>query len=382
VKHALWNREFGEIRTVIVLGVGRGGTSLVAGCLRALGVCMGVAPHPLKHEWSPIVYLADGKIDVAATYRTIQQMDRDYSPWGWKSPRDVFQLEQILPLLRDPGFVFVTRDLLEPSLSGLSYQDVPLYISLDETATVYRAITSRLRFWPWPALIVPFAEALQQPKSLVSLLCSFLKLEADREAVVHATDFIQPGTNAYRLFDAKPGDPPHITSAEDLRADSEALATHLSNRYAQEYFQELESILIKAKLTGRKVSSQISYANKLGLLDDLADQLARAYSLLPVNRLRAWLLHARIKRAKTDAKLQASLNWLLEQLSTAANEAKEHVRTRSADSGYHALTQIYRVLQVVIRVRNALQRALHLTGLNTPMQAPFTDSDGKEQIEN
>jgi hypothetical protein len=307
VKHALWNREFGEVRTVIVLGVGRGGTSLVAGCLRALGVCMGVAPHSIKHEWSPIVYQSDDKIDLAATYRTIQQMDRHYPIWGWKWPRDVFQLEQILALLRDPGFVFVTRDLLEPSLSGLSYQDVPLSISLDQTATVYRDITSRLHFWPWPALIIPFAEALRQPKSFVSLLCSFLKLEANRDAVVRATNFIQPGANAYRPFDAKPDDAPHLTSAEDLRADSEGLAAHLSHRYAGEYFFEFERLLLEAKLAVEKLGSRTRHLHEVGLMPDLAKQLSNAYSLLRVSKFKVELFWMRLRRSKTTERLQETL---------------------------------------------------------------------------
>src|SRR5438067_5273183 len=152
-QHAILNRDFGKVRTIVVLGVGRGGTSLVAGCLRALGVCMGHNPHPLKHEWSPLVYHRGGELDLPASRRAIAQMDRAHEIWGWKSPRDVFQLEQLLPLLRDPGFIFVTRDILEASLSGLRYQDVPLYIGLDDTALVYRAITGRLRLWPWPILV-------------------------------------------------------------------------------------------------------------------------------------------------------------------------------------------------------------------------------------
>src|SRR5438105_3272556 len=66
--HALLNREFGQVRTAIVLGVGRGGTSVIAGCLRALGICMGRNVHPLKHEWSPVLYSSDGKLERAGRF--------------------------------------------------------------------------------------------------------------------------------------------------------------------------------------------------------------------------------------------------------------------------------------------------------------------------
>ena len=113
LKHVVLNRELGVVRTVAVFGTGRGGTSVIAGCLRALGVCMGTAPHAYKHEWSPIVRQGDGKIDRLQTYRIIKSMNENHPYWGWKFPSDVFCIEEMTALLRHPGFIVVTRDLTE-----------------------------------------------------------------------------------------------------------------------------------------------------------------------------------------------------------------------------------------------------------------------------
>src|SRR5438552_7599277 len=155
MKHVVLNREFGIVRTAAVLGPGRGGTSLIAGCLRALGVCMGIAPHAYKHEWSPIVRQAASKIDLPRTYQNIQRMNASYPCWGWKFPSDVFHIEEITALLRNPGFIIVSRDLTEIALSSLARQDVPFEISLNEAAIVSQLIARRIRFWPWPILLVP-----------------------------------------------------------------------------------------------------------------------------------------------------------------------------------------------------------------------------------
>lgn len=202
MKHAILNRDFGEVRTVVVLGVGRGGTSLIAGCLRALGISMGRNVHPLKHEWSPVAHLADGEPDLAATYRAIAAMDHEFEKWGWKSPRDFAQLEKIASLLRDPGFIFVTRDVLESALSGLAYQNMPFELGLYEVTTVYRRLAHSLRFLPWPTLVVSYSDALQHPRPLVDLLCSFLSIRPEGNLRAQAASFIQPGKHTYRLFDA------------------------------------------------------------------------------------------------------------------------------------------------------------------------------------
>src|SRR5438094_8283259 len=103
MKHVVLNREFGIVRTVAVFGPGRGGTSLIAGCLRVLGVCMGVAPHPYKHEWSPIVRQAQSKVELVDTHRNIQRMNASH-PWcGCQFPSDDFHIEEVTALLPTPG---------------------------------------------------------------------------------------------------------------------------------------------------------------------------------------------------------------------------------------------------------------------------------------
>ena len=131
-----------------VFGPGRGGTSVIAGCLRALGVCMGITAHAYKHEWSPMVRKANSKIDLTQTLQNIQQMNASHPCWGWKFPSDAFHIEKVTAFLRNPGFIVVTRDLTEIALSSLARQDVPFEISLYEAATVSQFIAGRIRFWP------------------------------------------------------------------------------------------------------------------------------------------------------------------------------------------------------------------------------------------
>src|SRR5436190_1787071 len=182
MKHVVLNREFGIVRTVAVFGPGRGGTSLIAGCLRALGVCMGIIPHAYKHEWSPIMRQADGKVDLPQTYQMIQQMNAGYPCWGWKFPSDVFHLETVMPLLRNPG-------------------------------------------------------------KLVEVLCAFLQIDPGEKERQQAADFIQPLTRGYRPFDAKPDQLHDFSPSKDNLSDSQKLAVDLSARKSQEYSRHFEKLL-------------------------------------------------------------------------------------------------------------------------------------------
>jgi hypothetical protein len=103
-------------KTVIVFGLGRGGTSAVAGVLRELGVVLPNA-HPLKHEWSPVC-CGNGEVDLVSTLSNLHRLDNMHDVWGWKSPKDVFVLNQIESYIRNPVIVVVFRNLLESCLSG------------------------------------------------------------------------------------------------------------------------------------------------------------------------------------------------------------------------------------------------------------------------
>ena len=71
-------------RTLVVLGVERGGTSMVAGVLRALGVPMGDRAG-LNHE-DP-AFLKD---DPDKLRRAIRTRNKQHDMWGFKVPKALF----------------------------------------------------------------------------------------------------------------------------------------------------------------------------------------------------------------------------------------------------------------------------------------------------
>jgi hypothetical protein len=372
MKHALLHRDFGQVRTVVVLGVGRGGTSVVAGCLRVLGVCMGRDIHPLKHEWSPAVYLHD-QIDFAPTLRNIAAMDAEHPRWGWKSPRDFGLLEKVAPFLRDPGFIFVTRDILESALSGFAYQQMPLELSLFEAALVYRKIAETLRLLPWPALVVSYSDLLQKPAEFVALLAAFLDLEPQDEMRARAIQFIQPGVGGYRPADAKPGDPPGQIAPEDLRLDAERLAIAVGNRYGREYAEHFDLTLAKTRALARNFAAR-SVTTQPALALKLLEQLAAVFSSpaaknLPIAPNECDSLRAAGLRTLSEKNLSCALSSLLDDLESSAHKAKNQLDARLPGSGLRDFKNVRLSLQILLRVRATLERAhsdLELSRSPTP----------------
>jgi Sulfotransferase family len=356
MKHIVLNREFGIVRTVAVFGPGRGGTSVIAGCLRALGVCMGIAPHAYKHEWSPIVRQAGSKIDLPRTHQNIRRMNASYPCWGWKFPSDVFHIGEIIALLRNPGFIVVTRDLTEIALSSLTRQDVPFEISLHHAAIISQYIANRIQFWPWPILLVPFAEALREPKTLVEILCSFLQISPGESERKQAASFVQPLTRGYRPFDAQPDQLHDFSPLKDNLEDSQKLAIDLSARYGREYSQQFEELFANTKVAADLLDAKIRSPKELAITSQIVNELDDLFRSCGARDTGNSDENAQQTGFSWSGKWRAALDQSLERLSTRAREASKEVLNPTGH--YDALLRLHRTLQLLIRVRDALEGGL------------------------
>jgi len=361
LKHVVLNREFGIVRTVAIFGPGRGGTSVIAGCLRALGVCMGTAPHAYKHEWSPIVRRSDGNVDLPATHRAIQQMNANHELWGWKFPSDVFHIETVTALLRHPGFIVVTRDLTEIALSSLARQDVPFEISLHDTAQVSRHIAGRMRFWPWPILVVPFAGALQHPNALVEILCAFLQMDPDETKRKQAADFVQPLTRGYRPFDAKPDQLHDFSPPADNLMDSQLLAVDFSARYSKEYLQHFEGQLPLAKAATDRLAIRIESARELQIASEILNELRDLFGSCALDQTGINETESRKRGFSSAKEWRAAVNQMLDRLTSVAQKASR--AALHSTGNYDDLNRLYHALLLLIRVRTALEAGVHRLSL-------------------
>lgn len=367
MKHLLFNADFGKPETVIVLGVGRGGTSLVAGTLRCLGISMGEDPHPAKHEWSPVVYTPERQVNVPATRRNVEAMNAAHPLWGWKSPADLFVVDALLPLLRGPAFLIVTRDLVNVTLSSQKYDGTPPEIGFYEAAIVYRLIADRMRFWPYPAAVVPFQEILENADEFVEFIASFLQITPTAEQKKGALAFNKPGSNAYQSIDANL---PAVISSEDLQMDIDALAASYIGRYAEEYLQQTARVKTEADGTVSKLCKQLADPRAEEILESLISRMKQLFVQFAVDIPPAAAAEHRSHAARSNAGTSlevAAVREMLAEIGRAAERIAESLKepALSATEGYHRLLQLNRVLLLMIRVRIELQKTLQFFAAST-----------------
>lgn len=176
-----------ETRTVIVFGVTRGGTSMVAGVVRAFGVFMG-DDLLVNQEDSNFYYKTDEHM-----LGVIEQRNAAHGLWGFKYPMAADFVERLLPAMQNPVFVIVARDVVATAVNLIRWDDREPSGALAEGAmqtlkNVNLAIRLRL-----PTLYVSYEKVTQNCDAFLTDMEQFLGLPliADRDRVLR---FMQPGS--------------------------------------------------------------------------------------------------------------------------------------------------------------------------------------------
>ncbi len=213
-------------RTVVVLGMHRSGTSLVAGILHALGVDMGSREHDeewIGRHWSNPTGHFENREFVALDHRLLGgdptgvrgHPDWESVParsielrseiqaliarfegpsWGWKDPWTVLTLEAFLPHLTRPKFVAVHRpkqEVVGSLRKRMNEGDAQLAGLFDLYAERLGALHKTLESYPW--LDLEYSEVLARPAPTIQRIIDFLDLRPTREELDRALSMVLTG---------------------------------------------------------------------------------------------------------------------------------------------------------------------------------------------
>ncbi len=187
-------------RTYVCFGTPYGGTSMVAGALRGLGIPMG-DNLDLNVE-DPMFNFDHARMpmpDFIARVRTaIAHRNDQHAVWGWKYPRAALYLDPVLPLLINPRFVVVYRDPVAGSMRAANRA-----AGTARTLAIKKAMLMRLRtgqanlslalHHDVPTLLISHQKALELPHAFLDELAAFTgqTLPADLRPLLA---FMAPGS--------------------------------------------------------------------------------------------------------------------------------------------------------------------------------------------
>lgn len=206
-RHVLLGSPQGDAaKTVVILGAPRGGTSMVAGVVRELGVDLG-RRLGVNHEDPDFL-----PKDLDLIRQRIKERNEAREVWGWKMPHSTDYIDQIEGDLRNPHVIFVFRNLLGTALSQERHSAADIHVGLNFSLKRLEAMITQINRLSCPMLLVDYDSAVAAKDEFLTVLTDFLQIKPDATAKARAKSFIDPeegyrqiAANYYRVGKAEPG---------------------------------------------------------------------------------------------------------------------------------------------------------------------------------
>ncbi|MBZ9672568.1 hypothetical protein [Mesorhizobium sp. ES1-3] len=181
--------ECSDQLTLIVIGCGRGGTSLVAGAASILGVDMGSPHDSINHEDMEIVFAAQNRnsdgilidetveVNIERVVNIIRKRNIEKTIWGWKDPSADMYLAEVANELRNPFVLFVNRDMAAIAQSEVKQMQCSIEQAYEMALLRFGRYWELLQKLRWPTLFVSYERAALDPESLLSGIADFVGLD-------------------------------------------------------------------------------------------------------------------------------------------------------------------------------------------------------------
>jgi len=188
------NSTNNEKKTFIIFGVGRGGTTMVAGVAKLCGLDIGKdLPVNMEDNDFNLQVLAKKGIEKPIPYiiDSIEQRNKVKDIWGWKFPRAIAYLDGIRQHVVNPHLILVSRDPIATAARDI-LSGTPKIKAIEIVLRLQLRNMELVKNWQAPSLIVSYERSIADPEQFITDLCHFIGFEkpADTSKV---RAFMKPG---------------------------------------------------------------------------------------------------------------------------------------------------------------------------------------------
>jgi hypothetical protein len=192
--------------TFIVSGIGRGGTTLIAGLLKEAGIYLGSRVTHIVHEDDEILHLLRGRA-FEALDALIARHNARGGPWGFKAPvvQGYFKPSD-LARFRNPHLICVFRDPVAIAVRSAMAEQEPVIPFVRESARSMAGLATFAERATCPILLLSYEKCLLFPETLVDTIMRFCALGTDADLRRRLLNRVNPNdtvyaTHARRLFE-------------------------------------------------------------------------------------------------------------------------------------------------------------------------------------
>jgi len=184
------------VMTVPIVGVPRGGTTMVAAVVHAMGIDLGPAKDLSGFTFED-QQMTQADLGIQMSY--IKQRNKERKVWGWKAPGAISEVQSIFFSLRNPRMIMVFRDMVA-SIDGEMRFDAANNIQpqrefSDLAQATLNWWTDNMKFLfqtAFPVLLVSYERVLKAPETFIHNVGKFLGVPLTHAIIQDALARINP----------------------------------------------------------------------------------------------------------------------------------------------------------------------------------------------
>lgn len=183
-------------KTIIIVGIGRGGTSLISGTLAHLGLFTG------KRSISPVFEdIKLSKVMENRDFQSVRQIIDDYNRhpiWAFKRPSIINYLKKMHPLWRNPIYLFIFKDIASIAIRNNISMKFDVLSCLKSAQADYQKIIDFIGKQEVNGLILSYEKLIANKEAFVDTLVNIIAQESiSKEKRKKALEFITPNSKEY-----------------------------------------------------------------------------------------------------------------------------------------------------------------------------------------
>jgi len=184
-------------RTLIVTGVARSGTSMVANVLREAGLYLGEFLREVVVEDAQILELLRTR-DMAALRQLIGERNAAFPVWGFKLPNlHALLRHDELTMFRNPYLVLIYRDPVAVAVRAALSEYYDAVEAVAATGAAQEGLLQFMHRAGCPALLLSYEKTLISPQPVIDALLSFCGLSVPASGQPNLLAAVRPNRPEY-----------------------------------------------------------------------------------------------------------------------------------------------------------------------------------------
>lgn len=186
-------------RTYVIFGMPRGGTTMVAGTSKLLGLNIG-KDLPINLEDPRFnLEILDGNLEeqIPPIKREIKKRNSRHDVWGWKYPSAGLYLPQVLEDVVNPHLIVVFRDFVAQAYRASRGNGEELEALLAQYVRRLNHIRKSVAEYNCPTIMLSYEKCVRKPNLFINGLADFLGMDQpDDQTRAKIREFMKP--NSYK----------------------------------------------------------------------------------------------------------------------------------------------------------------------------------------